>query len=52
MTVWETADRKRFNFATVFGAGHMVPRDKPVKALALFDRFVTDKARRARPPLL
>ncbi|KAF8510186.1 peptidase S10 serine carboxypeptidase, partial [Hysterangium stoloniferum] len=27
-------------FATVYGAGHMVPQNKPVEALALFSRWL------------
>eukprot|EP01044_Picomonas_judraskeda_P010242 COSAG03_NODE_1303_length_4359_cov_4.163615_2_plen_436_part_00 len=34
---------REFTFATVFGAGHMVPQTQPRKALALFDRFVNNK---------
>ena len=33
-----------FTFATVFNAGHMVPEDKPVEALALFKRFTYPEA--------
>jgi hypothetical protein len=40
---WRTADDKEFTFATVYHAGHMVPKDEPVKALALFDRFIGQK---------
>lgn len=40
---WRTADEKEFTFATVYHAGHMVPKDEPIKALALFDRFIGQK---------
>jgi carboxypeptidase C (cathepsin A) len=40
---WRTADDKEFTFATVYHAGHMVPKDEPVKGLALFDRFIGQK---------
>ena len=40
---WRTDDDKQFTFATVYDAGHMVPKDQPVKGLALFDRFIGQK---------
>jgi hypothetical protein len=40
---WITNDDKLFTFATVYDAGHMVPKDQPVKGLALFDRFIGQK---------
>ena len=49
---WRTPDEKEFTFATVYHAGHMVPKDEPVKALALFDRFIGQKGwNPAVPPI-
>lgn len=31
-------------FATVKGAGHMVPETNPVQALAMFERFVSGRS--------
>jgi len=33
-----------FQFATVKGSGHMVPQYRPAQAIAMFDRFVNNKA--------
>eukprot|EP01043_Picozoa_sp_COSAG02_P035597 COSAG02_NODE_2559_length_8529_cov_5.446382_5_plen_581_part_00 len=42
VTVYD-AGAHEFTFATVFGAGHMVPQTQPRKALALFDRYINNK---------
>jgi len=38
--VWKL---RGFTFASVKGAGHMVPKDKPKEAYVLFDSFINNK---------
>eukprot|EP00293_Proteomonas_sulcata_P014247 CAMPEP_0184302860 /NCGR_PEP_ID=MMETSP1049-20130417/12730_1 /TAXON_ID=77928 /ORGANISM="Proteomonas sulcata, Strain CCMP704" /LENGTH=349 /DNA_ID=CAMNT_0026614249 /DNA_START=1 /DNA_END=1050 /DNA_ORIENTATION=+ len=38
-----TVEFPGFRFATVHGAGHMVPSTQPVRALALFSNYLEDK---------
>ncbi|KAG6545744.1 hypothetical protein Mapa_012705 [Marchantia paleacea] len=39
---WTVSYGSKLLYATVRGAGHMVPLDQPVRALQLFNSFLRD----------
>ena len=43
VTTYATKPGHNFTFATVAGAGHMVPTHKPPQALALLKRFLANE---------
>ena len=38
----ELRSARGFNFLRVYDAGHMVPRDQPENALAMFNAFISN----------
>lgn len=43
MIHYDVGDGKEFTYATVAGAGHMVPTFKPLEGFELFRRFISDE---------